>query len=99
LCGVLLGVFSSFIFAIKGLGKTIRYNNTRDANERATYCIIHKLFPIKTLRLMPASDVNLSIFFCSVSPMHLMPPILLALNAASLDCMCSRYRDSYLNRE
>jgi len=28
-------------------------HDTRNANERATYCIIHQLFPITTLRLMP----------------------------------------------
>jgi hypothetical protein len=44
-----------------------------DANERATYCIIHQLFPIKTLRLMSASNGTLSIFFSGVSPMHLIP--------------------------
>jgi len=43
----------------KGLGKTVRYNDTRDANERTTYYIIHKLFPIKALRLMSASNENL----------------------------------------
>jgi hypothetical protein len=34
---------------------------------------IHQLFPIKTLRLMSASNVNLSVLFCGVSPMHLIP--------------------------
>jgi hypothetical protein len=29
------GSFSSFIFATKGLGKTVRYNDTRDANKHA----------------------------------------------------------------
>ena len=39
---------------------------------------------------MSASDDNLSIFFCSIPPIHLITPILLALNAASLDRTCSR---------
>lgn len=58
--------------------------------KRATYCIIHQLFLVKALRLMFASDDNLSIFFCGIPPMHLMPPILLTLNAASLDRTYSR---------
>jgi len=57
-------------------------NDTRDVNERTTYCILHQLFPMKTMRLMSASDDNLSIFFCDIPPMH--------LTAASLDRMCSR---------
>ena len=43
--------------------------------------IIHQLFLIKTMRLMSAFDDSLSIFFCGIPPMHLMPLILLALNA------------------
>ena len=31
------------------------------------------MFPIKALRLMSASDDNLSIFFCGIPPMHLVP--------------------------
>jgi hypothetical protein len=58
-----LAVAESEATATEDLGKSVRYNDTRDDNERATYCIIHQLFPINTLRLMSASDVNLSIFF------------------------------------
>jgi hypothetical protein len=42
-------------------------HDTRYANERATYCIIHQLFPrIKTLLLMSPSDDNLHfLLWCS----------------------------------
>jgi hypothetical protein len=49
----------------------------------ALYYIIHQLFPIKTMRLMSASDVNLFIFFCSVSPMYPIPFIPARLKRAS----------------
>ena len=65
--------FFFFSFCYKGVGKTVRYNDTRDANKRAIYCIIHQLFPIKTMCLMSASDDNLFIFFCGVTPIHLIP--------------------------
>jgi hypothetical protein len=52
---------------LKG-SRTVKYNDTSDANERATYCIIHQLFPIKMMGLMAASDDNLSIFFYSTHP-------------------------------
>jgi hypothetical protein len=42
----------------------------------------NQLLLVKTLRLF--------IFFCGVSPLYLIPPMLLALNAASLDHNCSR---------
>jgi hypothetical protein len=75
LCGVLLGVFSSFLFATKGVEKTVRYNDTRDTNTRATYYIIHELLLIKALRVMSAFDNNLSIFFCSkVTPPQIGHP-------------------------
>jgi hypothetical protein len=68
----IIGSFS-FLFATKGVGKTVRYNDTRDANKRATYCIIHELLLIKALRLMSAVNDSLFIFFCGVSPPHLIP--------------------------
>jgi hypothetical protein len=52
----IVGSFSFFLFATKGVRKTVLHNDTRDANKRATYCIIHQLFPIKTMRLMSAFD-------------------------------------------
>jgi hypothetical protein len=72
LCGILLAVFLSFCY--KGVGKTVRYNDTRDANKGATYCIIHELLLIKALRLMSAFHENLFIFFYGVSPRHLIHP-------------------------
>jgi hypothetical protein len=30
-------------FATKGVRKTVRYNDSMDANRRVTYCIIHEL--------------------------------------------------------
>ena len=51
------------------------------------------------MRLMSASDDNLSTFFCDIPPMHLSPLIRLALNAASLDRTCSRVRSSRQNDE
>lgn len=39
----IFGSFSSFLFATKGLGGNVRSNDTRDANTRATYCILHEL--------------------------------------------------------
>ena len=45
---------------------------TKGANKRAT-CIIYQSFMIKTLRLMSASDNNLSISFCVVPRMRLIP--------------------------
>jgi hypothetical protein len=74
----------SFRFAIKGVRKTVRYNDTIDANKRVTYCIIHELLLIKALRLMSAFDDNLFIFFCGVSPHASDPP------PSPLDCTCSR---------
>jgi hypothetical protein len=43
-------------FCCKGSKNPVQYNDTRDANECATYCVIHQLFPIETLRVMSASD-------------------------------------------
>jgi hypothetical protein len=52
---------------------------------------MHELLLIKALRLMSDFDDNLFIFFCGVSPTHLIhPPPPLALNAASLNYTCSR---------
>lgn len=62
-----------FSFKYKGLEKTVRYNDSSDVNKRVAYCIIHQLFPINTLHLMPPSDVNLFIISCGVSLMHLIP--------------------------
>jgi hypothetical protein len=46
----------------KGWRENCTINDTRDVNECATYCIIHQLFPINTMRFMSASNGNLSIF-------------------------------------
>ena len=51
----IVGSFS-FLFAIKDVGKTVRYNDTRDANKRVTYCLIHELLLIKALRLMSGEN-------------------------------------------
>jgi hypothetical protein len=80
-CGRFVDGFFSFLFAYKGLGKTVLYNDTRDVNKRATYCIIHQFFPIKTC-LIPISTPLFSLWYST----HVSdPPIRLALNAASLD--------------
>jgi hypothetical protein len=63
--------FSFFSFCYKGCGKTVQYNDTRDANKHATYCIIHELLLKKALRLVSAFDDSFFIFFCSVSLTHL----------------------------
>ena len=34
-------------FAAKGLGKTLRYNDTRDVNEHATYSIIRRALKLR----------------------------------------------------
>jgi hypothetical protein len=47
-----LAVAESEATATEDLGKTVRYNDTRDNNKRATYYIIHQLFPVKTMCLM-----------------------------------------------
>jgi hypothetical protein len=66
-------------FAAKGLRKTIQYNDTRAANERTTYCIIHESLPVKTMRLMSAPDNILCIFLCSFTHLHLISPSSLCL--------------------
>ena len=63
-----LAVAESEVTATKDLGEILRYNDTRDDNERPTYYIRHQLFLLNTLCLISAFDVNLSIFCCDVSP-------------------------------
>jgi len=42
------------------------------------------------MRLMSTADDNLSIYFCGIRTMHLIPLVRLTLNAASLDRTCCR---------
>jgi hypothetical protein len=56
-CGRFVDEFLSFLFANKGLGK-LYYNDTKDVNKRASYCIIHELLHRKALCLMSALDDN-----------------------------------------
>jgi hypothetical protein len=71
LYGVLLGDFSSFLFATKRGGKLYDTMMPGMPIRRATYCIIHELLLVKALPLM--SD-NLSTFFCTIPSMYLIPP-------------------------
>jgi len=38
-----IGSFFFFFFATKGVGKAVRYNDTKDTYKRATYCILYEL--------------------------------------------------------
>ena len=42
----LLFWFGGGVIFEKDGGRTVQYNDTRDVNERATYCKIHQFFPI-----------------------------------------------------
>jgi len=58
----------------------------------APYYIIYQLFSVETMCFMSASDDSLFIFFYSILPIHLIPPIPSALNAASLDRLAALLR-------